>query len=164
MLALGSTASAETAVDINVSHCVHGHSNELLLTGTKKSLGVELLGTLRPCTGCSMAKGYRMPIPSSNKSRASEKLGRVLVDPSGPKRTPSLLGKRYIMLVKDDFSRYAWVYFLKHKSDAVDAFRKFLADVRADGVPSKVETVRSYNGGEFFGGKVVEVCLSLIHI
>ena len=58
------------------------------------------------------------------------------------------------MLVKDDFSRYAWVYFLKHKSDAADAFRKFLADVRAGGVPSKVEIVRSDNGGEFFGGSL----------
>ena len=31
VLATGSVASAETAVDINVSHCVHGHSNGLLL-------------------------------------------------------------------------------------------------------------------------------------
>ena len=158
VLAPGSAASAETAVDINIFHCVHGHSNELLLRETAKALGVELLGTLRPCTGCSMAKGYRKPIPSSTKSRAPEKLGRVFVDLSGPKRTPSLLGKRYVMLVKDDFSRYAWVYFLKHKSDAADAFRKFLADVRADGVPSKVEIVRSDNGGEFFGGEFGEVC------
>ena len=70
-----------------------------------------------------MAKGYRKPIPSSTKSRASEKLGRVFVDLSGHKRIPSLLGKRYVMLVKDDSSRYAWVYFLKHKSDAANAFR-----------------------------------------
>ena len=62
------------------------------------------------------------------------------------------------MLVKDDFPRYAWVYFLKHKSDAADAFRKFQADMRADGVPSKVEIVRSDNGGELFGGDFGEVC------
>ena len=138
VLSPGCAASAETAVDINVFHCVHGHSNKLLLRETAKSLGVELLGTLRRCTGCSMAKGYRKPIHSSTKSRASEKLGRVFGDVSGPKRTLSLLGKRYIMLVKDDFSRYAWVCFLKHKSEAADAFRKCLADLRADGVPSKV--------------------------
>ena len=157
VLAPGSAAFAETAVDINVFHCVHGHSNELLLRETVKSLGVELLGTLRPCTGCSMANGHRKPI-GSTKSRASYKLGRVFVDLSGPKRTPSLLGKRYIMLVKDDFSRCAWVYFLKHKSEAADAFRKFLTDVRADGVPSKVEIVRSNNGREFYVGEFGEVC------
>ena len=42
------------------------------------------------------------------------------------------------MLVKGDFSRYEWVYFLKNDSEAADAFRKCLADLRADGVPSKV--------------------------
>ena len=104
-VAPGSAASAVAAVDINIFHCVHGHSNELLLRETAKALGVELLETLRPCTGCSMAKGYRKPIPSSTKSRAPEKLGRVFVDLRAPKRTPSLLGKRYVMLVKDDFYR-----------------------------------------------------------
>ena len=48
VLAPGSAASAETAVGINVFHCVHGHSDELLLRETAKSLGVEPLGTLRP--------------------------------------------------------------------------------------------------------------------
>ena len=62
------------------------------------------------------------------------------------------------MLVKDDFSRYAWVNFLKHKSDAADAFRNGWADVCADGVPPKVEIVRSDNGGEFFRGELGEVC------
>ena len=33
-----------------------------------------------------------------------------------------------------------------------------MADARADGVPSKVEMVRSDNGGEFFGGEFGEVC------
>ena len=39
-----------------------------------------------------------------------------------------------------------------------NAFRKFLADVRADGVPSRVGIVRSDNGGGFFGGEFGEVC------
>ena len=29
------------------------------------------------------------------------------------------------MIVKDDFTRYAWVYFLERKSNAADAFKKF---------------------------------------
>ena len=158
VLAPGSIASTKTSVDINVFHCVHGHSNELLLRDTAKSLGLELVGKLRSCTGCSMAKGYRKPIPNSTKIRATEKLGRLFVDLSGPKRTPSLSGARYVMLVKDDYSRRAWVYFLKLKSDSGNEFRKFLADARADGVLSKVEIVRSDNGGVFFGGEFGEVC------
>ena len=63
------------------------------------------------------------------------------------------------MLVKNDLSRYAWMYFLQHKSEAADAFRKFLADARADGVPSKVEIARLDNRGKFYGGELGEkVC------
>ena len=68
------------------------------------------------------------------------------------------MGARYVMLVKDDYSRHAWVYFLKHKSDSGGAFRNFLADARADGVHSKDEIVRFDNGGEVFGGEFREVC------
>ena len=53
-----------------------------------------------------------------------------------------MLRKKYVMIVKDDFTRYSWVYFLERKSDAAEAFRKFLADVRADGAPSKVAIVK----------------------
>ena len=114
VIAPGSTASTETRVDINVFHCVQGHSNELLLQETAKSLGLELVGKSKPCTRCSMAKGHRKPIPNITKSRATEKLGRVLVNLSGPKRTPSPTGARCVMPVQDDYSRHAWVYFLKH--------------------------------------------------
>ena len=157
VLAPGSIASTETSVGINVFYCAHGHSNELLLRETAKSPGLELVGKLRPCTGCSMAKGYRKPIPNCTKLRGTKKLGRVFVDLSGPKRTFSLSGARYVMLMKDYYSFHVWMYFLKHKSDSGDAFRKFLADARADGVPSKVDIERSDNGGEFFRGEFGEV-------
>ena len=138
---------------------MRGHSNELLLLReTVKSLGLELVGKLTPCTGCSMAKGYRKLIPNGTKLRATKKLGRIFVDLSEPKRTPSLSSARYVTLVKDDYSRRSWVYFLKLKLDSEDAFRKILADARADGVPSKVEIVRSDKGGEIFGSEVREVC------
>ena len=44
-----------------------------------------------------------------------------------------------------------------NKSDAGCAFRFFFANVRADGIPSLVEIVRSDNGGEFFEGKFASV-------
>ena len=53
------------------------------------------------------------------------------------------------MQVNDDYSRHAWVYFLNHESDAGKAFRKFLVEPRTDGMPSKVEIVRSDNRGKF---------------
>lgn len=105
-----------------------------------------------------MAKEYRKPIGSRTNTRADKKLGRVFVDLGGPKAVPSLTGKRYVMIIKDDYSQMSWLYILKHKSDAAEYFKKFLADVRAHGFPSKVETARSDNEGEFHGGAFANVC------
>ena len=118
-------------VDINVFHASYGHAHEVLLRATAKSLGVTLTGKLQPCYGCSLAKGLRKPIPSSSGVRASKRLERVYVDLFGPKLVASIGGKRYVMLVRDCYSRYTWLYFLRNKSDTTEAFKKFLCDVRA---------------------------------
>ena len=42
------------------------------------------------------------------------------MDLMGPTRTESLGGKRYIMVVVDDFTRYTWVILLPSKSNALE--------------------------------------------
>lgn len=144
-------------MDINDFHCLYGHSNEFILRETAKSVSVELTGKMKPCTGCSMAKGFWKPISSRTNTRSDRKLRRVVIDLGVPESVPSLTGKKYVMIVKDDFSRFSWLYFLETKSGA-EQFKKILADVRADGVPSEVEVVRSDNGGEYSGDDFSSVC------
>ena len=66
------------------------------------------------------------------------------------------------MIVKDGLTRRAWMYFLINKSDAGSAFRSFPASVRADGIPSLVEIVRSDNGGEFIVREFASACHELL--
>ena len=134
----GSADSSKPAVDINVHHCIHGHVKEFLLRETARSLGVELIYELRLCTGRSTARSTVRVLLSVRNHAQRSSWEECFVDLSGPKNTHSLLGKKYVMIVKDDFTRYSWVYFFKVKSHAADAFKKFLADVRANGVPSEV--------------------------
>ena len=105
-----------------------------------------------------MGKGRRKPVASTTLSRSIRRLQRVFVDLSGPRTMASSEGALYIMIVKDDFSRYAWTYHLRQKSDAAAAFKRFLADVRNHGTPSLVECVRSDNGGEFAGRAFRDLC------
>ena len=62
------------------------------------------------------------------------------------------------MIIKDDYSRYTWMYFISHKSDAADKFAKFLSDLRLEGIPSEVVVIRSDDGGEFSEGKFGKLC------
>jgi len=60
----------------------------------------------------------------------------------------SCLKHKYIMVVIDDYTRYAWVYFLKKKSYAADRLREFFALVERQ-FEAKVKRLRSDRGGEF---------------
>ena len=48
------------------------------------------------------------------------------MDLFGPVSTPSLSGKRYTLVIVDEYSRYTWVFFLKAKSDAAEEIIKFI--------------------------------------
>ena len=91
-----------------------GH--EELLLETAKQRGVTLTGELR-CEGCSMAKGRRKPIAKTTKSRADKRGGRVFLDVCVPKCARLMWGKKYMLLDKDDFSRFSAVCFMRSKSE-----------------------------------------------
>ena len=56
--------------------------------------------------------------------RTTRPLNLLHMDLMGPMRIESKGGKRYVLMVADDFSRY-FVHFLKEKSEAIEHL-KFL--------------------------------------
>ena len=56
--------------------------------------------------------------PGTQTSATSRPLEILHLDLMGLTRTESLGGKRYIMVVVDDFTRYTWAILLQSKSDA----------------------------------------------
>ena len=93
-----------TRIDVHDFHVSHAHGHALSLVETARQLGITLTGELFPCSGCSMAKGKRLPIPKTTSSRSTRPLQRVFVDLSGPRPVQSIGGAQYIMIVKDDYS------------------------------------------------------------
>ena len=65
---------------------------------------------------------------------------------------------RYEIIVRGNFSRYACVYFVSHKSDSSDAFETILVGRRVEDIPRKVLIVGSYGGREFNEGKFGKLC------
>ena len=76
-----------------------------------------------------------MPMPSKTSNRVVKRLFRVFVDLGGKKHVNAIRGKKYAMIIRDDYSRYTWIYFISHKSDAADTFAKILSDLRFEGIP-----------------------------
>ena len=67
----------------------------------------------------------------------------------GSLSTTTIDGYKYFLTIVDDFTRYTWVYLLKHKSETQSIFPKF-ATMFSTQFDCKIKTIRSDNGMEFF--------------
>ncbi|CAL2260415.1 unnamed protein product [Prunus armeniaca] len=66
-------------------------------------------------------------------------------------------GNKYFISFIDDFSRKVWVYFLKKKSEAFQAFKDFKAEVeKFVGFP--IKTLRTDRGGEYLSNEFEKYC------
>lgn len=71
----------------------------------------------------------------------------------------SIGGKRYVLVVVDDFSRFTWVNFLREKSDTFDVFKKLCIQLQREN-HCGVMRIRSDHGIEFENFKFNEFCSS----
>ena len=76
-----------------------------------------------PCQLRKQAKAKHLGTQTSATSRPLELLH---LDLMGPTSTESPCGKRYIMVVVDDFTRYTWVILLRSKFDAPEHVESFV--------------------------------------
>ena len=65
-----------------------------------------------------MGKQVKSKHPSVTDVQTSRPLELLHIDLIGPVRVLSLGGKRYILVVVDDFTRYTWVVLLRDKAEA----------------------------------------------
>ena len=67
----------------------------------------------------------------------------------------SMIQAKYALTFIDDFSRYYWVYFLKHKSEIFGLFKVFKALVENQS-RRKLKILKSENGGEYLNSELIK--------
>nr|GFB94449.1 putative ribonuclease H-like domain-containing protein [Tanacetum cinerariifolium] len=70
------------------------------------------------------------------------------MDLCGPMRVASINGKRYVLVIVDDYSRYTWTHFLRSKDETPEVLIDFLRLVQR-GLHAQVRIVRTDKGTEF---------------
>nr|GEV51006.1 hypothetical protein [Tanacetum cinerariifolium] len=78
------------------------------------------------CSACAMGKSTKKSHKLKSKDTNQEKLYLLHMDLCGPMHTESVNGKKYILVIIDDYSRFTWVKFLRSKDEAPDFIIKFL--------------------------------------
>ena len=98
----------------------HASYNHLSIVSKNESiLGIPKLNRINNvvCGPCQLGKQMKAKHPGTQISATSRPLELLHLDLMGPTRIESLGGKRYIMVVVDDFTRYTWVILLRSKSN-----------------------------------------------
>ncbi|GJZ36120.1 retrovirus-related pol polyprotein from transposon TNT 1-94, partial [Tanacetum coccineum] len=72
------------------------------------------------CSARAMGKSKKKPHKPKSKDTNQEKLYLLHTNLCGPMRVASVNGKKYILVIVDDYSRFIWVKFLRSKDEAPD--------------------------------------------
>ncbi|GKC23381.1 retrovirus-related pol polyprotein from transposon TNT 1-94 [Tanacetum coccineum] len=100
------------------------------------------------CSACVMGKSKKKPHKPKSKDTNQEKLYLLHMDLCGPMRVASVNGKKYILVIVDDYSRFTWVKCLRSKDEAPDFIIKFLKMIQVR-LKVPVRRIRTDNGTEF---------------
>ena len=79
------------------------------------------------------------------------------MDLFGPTNVCSLNGKRYCLVVTDDYSRFSWVFFLRSKDETSEILKSYITEVENQ-ADKKVKVIRCDNGTEFKNRVMDEFC------
>ncbi|GJW47829.1 retrovirus-related pol polyprotein from transposon TNT 1-94 [Tanacetum coccineum] len=82
------------------------------------------------CSACTLGKSKKTSHQPKAEDTNQEKLYLLHTDLCGPMCVASINGKRYILVIVDDYSRFTWVRFLKTKDEAPMAIIKCIKNIQ----------------------------------
>ena len=97
--------------------------------------------------GCVRGKNIKNPFPKS-ETKTKGTLELIHSDACGPMPSTSLSDFEYYVTFIDDYSKKAWIYFLKTKDVVFGKFKEFEALIENQ-LERRIKTPRTDNGGEY---------------
>ena len=133
--------------DLEMWHKILGHCNISDVMKLEQVVdGMNISSTDKfNCETCVMSK-QTLTRSREPRLRTKNRLDLVHTDVVGPIEPMAKDGFRFGITFTDDYSGLIFVYFLKHKNQAVKALEQFLADTAPYG---KTKCIRSDNGTEY---------------
>ncbi|GJZ06760.1 retrovirus-related pol polyprotein from transposon TNT 1-94 [Tanacetum coccineum] len=131
-----------------LSHLNFGAINHLARHGLVRGLPRLKFEKDHLCSACAMGKSKKQSHKPKSKDTNQEKLYLLHMDLCGPMRVASVNGKKYILVIVDDYSWFTWVKFLASKDEAPDFIIKFLKMIQVR-LNATVRNIHTDNRTEF---------------
>jgi transposase InsO family protein len=101
------------------------------------------------CAPCRHAKMVAASHPSLTDVMIERPCKLLHMDLVGPARVRFVSGKWYVLVVVDDYSRYACVFFLEEKGETFGFVRDLVLRLKNERHGDAIRVIRSDNGSEF---------------
>nr|GFB60657.1 retrovirus-related Pol polyprotein from transposon TNT 1-94 [Tanacetum cinerariifolium] len=131
-----------------LSHLNFGAINHLARQGLVRGIPKLKFEKDHLCSSCAMGKSTRKTHKPNSEDTNQEKLYLLHMDLCGPMHVESVNGKKYILVIVDDSSRFTWVKFLRSKDETLDFIIKFLKMIQVR-LKVLLRRIRTDNGTEF---------------
>ncbi|GKE76226.1 retrovirus-related pol polyprotein from transposon TNT 1-94, partial [Tanacetum coccineum] len=131
-----------------LSHLNFGAINHLARHGLVRGLPKLKFEKDHPYSACAMGKSKKKLHKPKSEDTNQEKLYLLHMDLCEPMRVVSVNGKKYILVIVDDYSRFTWVKCLRSKDEAPDFIIKFLKMIKVQ-LKVPVRRIRIDNGTGF---------------
>lgn len=82
------------------------------------------------CSSCQLGKSKKQTHKPKPTNSNTEVLHTLHMDLCGPMRVQSFNGKRYILVIVDDYSRFTWVKFLRSKDETPEIIIKIIKQLQ----------------------------------
>nr|GEU30057.1 hypothetical protein [Tanacetum cinerariifolium] len=139
----------------HLSHLNFGAINHLARQGLVRGLLKLKFEKDHLCSACAMGKSTKKSHKPKSEDTNQEKLYLLHMDICGPMRVESVNGKKYILVIVDDYSRFTRVKFLRSKDETSDFTIKFLKMIQVR-LKVPVRRIRTDNRTEFVNQTLCE--------
>ena len=144
-------------IDSATWHARLGHIGRDRMTrlAIKSLLGSLTKVDLQLCEPCLAGKAYTKPFGTTK--RAAQPIELVHSDICGPMNKKARHGASYFSTLINDYLRYGYVYLLSHRHEALDCFKRFVAEVENKHEKS-LKTFRTDRRHEYLSNQFKEFC------
>nr|GEU45168.1 hypothetical protein [Tanacetum cinerariifolium] len=131
-----------------LNHLNFGTINDLIRKDLVRGLPRLKFEKDHLCSACQLGKSKKHTHKTKSENTNLEVLNTLHMDLCGPMRVRTNNGKKYILVIVDDYSRLTWVKILRSKDETPEVVIKFIQQIQV-GLNKTVRYVRTDNGTEF---------------
>ncbi|GJU15804.1 retrovirus-related pol polyprotein from transposon TNT 1-94 [Tanacetum coccineum] len=82
------------------------------------------------CSSCEVSIAKRSSFKTKTVPSSKGRLNLLHMDLCGPMRVASINGKKYILVIVDEYSRYTWTLFLRSKDETPEVLNDFITMIQ----------------------------------